>query len=217
MSTLKAGRILVLNGAPRSGKSTLVRLIQERLPGVWINLGVDMHNERMLPPRYRPGLGLRPGGERVDLEPLLPRLFAALYESMAAHSRAGLDVVADLGHHDDHSTPLGILPDCARRLAGLPAWLIGLHAPIETILARRAASDPQLYLSTTADGSVPPSVLRWQDAVHRPGLYDLTLDTSRLSPEACLARIESALATPSFGPKGDTSDGTRAFERLAAS
>ena len=207
MTGVTPGRILVLNGPPRAGKSTLVRLVQERLPGVWINLGVDLHNERMLPPQFRPGLGLRPGGERPDLEPLIPRLFAALYDSMAAHSRAGLDVVADLGHHDAYSRPLGILPDCARRLAGLPARLVGLRAPLGAIMERRAASDPALYLASGADGFVPPPVLRWQEAVHEPGLYDLELDTARLAPEACLAAIAAMLESPPPGPS--------AFERLA--
>ena len=76
---------------------------------------------RAAPAHLLPAIGLRPGGERPDLEPLVVQLYAALYESIAAHSRLGLDVVVDTGHHDAHSRPLGILPASARRLAGLPA------------------------------------------------------------------------------------------------
>ena len=111
------GRIVILNGAPRSGKSSIAAAMQQSLPGRWINLGVDAQN-RMLPPSLLPGIGLRPGGERPDLEPSVVALFSALYDSIAAHADQGFDVVADLGHHDVYSTPLGILPACARRMTG---------------------------------------------------------------------------------------------------
>jgi chloramphenicol 3-O phosphotransferase len=35
------GHIVVLNGAPRSGKSSIASAIQNTLDGVWLNLGVD--------------------------------------------------------------------------------------------------------------------------------------------------------------------------------
>src|SRR5438034_11394989 len=113
------GQIVILNGAPRSGKSSIARVIQETFDGVWMNFGVDAYILEMTPERFRPGIGLRPGRERPDLEPLIPVWYAALYESIAVHSRLGLNVIADVGHHDFYSKPLDILPDCARRLAGL--------------------------------------------------------------------------------------------------
>lgn len=131
---MAAGQIIILNGAPRSGKSSIAAAIEEMFDGVWVNLGADA-SVQITPPRLRPGIGLRPGGERPDLEPLVPRLYAALYEAIAAHSRLGLNVVTDVGHHDAYSRPLGILPDCARRLAGLPVLFVGVRCPIEVILA----------------------------------------------------------------------------------
>ncbi len=188
---MQAGRIVVLNGAPRSGKSSLAAALQSEVPGRWINLGVDVLR-RATPPDLQPGIGLRPGGERPDLEGVLPGLFAALYESIAAHSRLGFDVVADLGHHDGYSRPLGILPDCARRLATLPAWLVGVRCPIEVIMARRRA-EPQGY---EAGPGIPSPVARWQQAVHQPGIYDLEVDTSKLTPSAAAALIAERLEHP---------------------
>ncbi|HZP84343.1 MAG TPA: hypothetical protein VFB21_22070, partial [Chthonomonadaceae bacterium] len=109
------GQIIILNGTPRSGKSSLVAVIQATFEGIWMNLGVDRFMQ-MTPERYLPGIGLRPGGERPDLEPLVSLLYSALYESIAAHSRLGLNVVTDVGHHDAYAIPRGILVDCARRL-----------------------------------------------------------------------------------------------------
>lgn len=190
------GRIVILNGAPRSGKSSIVAAMQAHLPGQWINLGVDAFN-RALPSHLLPGIGLRPGGERPDLEPLLPGLYAALYDSMIAHARQGFDVVADLGHHDDYSQSLDILPACARRLEGFLALIVGIYCPIETIMARRQieqAGREGLYLKAESDGAIPAPVLRWQEAVHVPGIYDLSLDTSQLSPEECAGAIGTVLA-----------------------
>ncbi|HWQ12590.1 MAG TPA: hypothetical protein VNL77_07320 [Roseiflexaceae bacterium] len=198
-----AGQIIILNGAPRSGKSSIAAAIQETFEGVWMNLGVDRFMQ-MTPARYQPGIGLRPGGERPDLEPLLPALYGAMYESIAAHSRLGLNVVVDVGHHDAYSTPLGILPACARRLNGLPVLFVGVRCPIETIMERRRATGWDSGADPTA---VPPPVRRWQREVHTPGIYDLEVDTSALSPGACAAVIRARLER---GPAPS------AFQRLAA-
>ncbi len=187
------GRIVVLNGTPRSGKSSIAAAMQAHIPGDWINLGVDNFN-RTTPEHLRPGIGLRPGGERPDLEPAIVRLYAALYDAIAATSRQGFDVVADLGHHDWYSRPLGILPDCARRLTGLPAWIIGVRCPVDIIMDRRRA-DPQGGFYVAGEG-VPEPVQRWQDAVHQPGIYDLEVDTSLLTPEVAAELIGKRLAHP---------------------
>jgi len=73
---LEAGQIIILNGPPRSGKSSIAAAIQEIFGGVWMNLGVDAY-AHATPPRLRPGIGLRPGGERPDIEALVPLLYAA--------------------------------------------------------------------------------------------------------------------------------------------
>jgi chloramphenicol 3-O phosphotransferase len=197
------GQIVILNGAPRSGKSSIAAAIQQTFDGVWMNLGVDRFMQ-MTPAQYLPGIGLRPGGERPDLEPLIPILYSAMYESIAAHSRLGLNVVVDVGHHDAYTVPRGILPDCARRLSGLPVLFVAVRCPIEVIMERRRAT----WGPGSAGGAdAPPPVRLWQEAVHIPGIYDLEVDTSMLSPEACAAAIRQQLEQ---GPPPS------AFQRLAA-
>ena len=198
------GQIIILNGAPRSGKSSIAAVIQDTFDGVWMNLGVDRFMP-MTPARYRPGLGLRPGGERPDLEPLVAVLYRAMYESIAAHSRLGLHVVADVGHHDAYSTPRGILPDCARRLSGLPVLFVGVRCPIEVILERRRSSG--WSAGQTIGSSTMKAIEAWQREVHSPGIYDLEMDTSLASPAECAAAIRDYLAR-GLAPT--------AFQRLAA-
>lgn len=172
-----------------------------------MNLGVDVFAREVTPERYRPGIGLRPGdGERPDLEPFVPTLYVAMYESIAAHSRAGLNVVVDVGHHDRT-----ILAACATRLRGLPALFVGVRCPIEVIMQRRNAGQPGRdgeYATGTAAVPIPPPVLRWQSQVHSVGPYDLEVDTSLLDPAACAAVIGSRLRE---GPAAAT-----ALGRLAA-
>ena len=161
-----------------------------------MNLGVDVYSRQITPSRYRPGIGLRPGGERPDLEELVPKFFAALYDSVAVHRRLGLNVVVDIAHHDAYSQPLGILTEMAVRVAALPAWLIGVRCPIEEIMRRQAigqAGREGDYVRVEADDPVPDAVLRWQREVHVPGIYDLEVDTSVDSPTRCVDQIAAVL------------------------
>ena len=187
------GQIVLLNGVPRAGKSSIAAAIQASFPGVWMNLGLD-NFKAMTPERYQPGIGLRPGGEAPDLEPLVVTLYLAMYEAIAAHSRRGVNVVADVGHHDGYSQPRGILP----------AYFIGVRCPIEVVLARRQATWGRSYAE---DGSIPRPVLLFQELVHTPGIYDFEVDTSVMSPEACAEAIRLRI---------DQGPPPRALQRLAA-
>lgn len=179
-------------------------MIQETFDGPWMNLGVDVFVRHVTPERYRPGIGLRPGRDRPDLEPLVPALYAALYGSIAAHSREGLNVVVDVGHHDRQ-----IVAECARLLEGLPVLFVGVRCPIEVIMRRRSAEQPGregYYALGTPDDPIPLPVQRWQTEVHSVGPYDLEVDTSILDRAGCAGAIRRRLLD---GPP------PTAFERLA--
>ncbi len=185
------GRIVILNGVPRSGKTSIARAIQELGGGHWLNIGVDSHMAT-LPERLKPGIGLRPGGERPELESEIPALYAALFKSMAAHARLGFNIVADIGIHDGYSRPLGIWQICASCLDGLDTLIVGVRCSIEEIMRRREASNAS-YVGFTPDGCIPDIVLAWERAVHDGPDYDLEVDSSKLSPRECGDQIVSAL------------------------
>jgi len=194
---MSPGQIVILNGAPRSGKSSIAAAIQESFDGTWMNLGVDVART-MTPPRVQPGIGLRPGEPNHPAAAFVAVLYAALYESVAAHSRLGLDVVVDVGHHQP-----GIAADAARRLAGLPVLFVGVRCPIEVIMQRRRASAPA---SAGTGHSIPAPILRWQREVHEHWSYDMEVDTAARSAEQCAVAIGRRLEA---GPEPD------AFARLA--
>ncbi|MEM8924686.1 MAG: chloramphenicol phosphotransferase [Actinomycetota bacterium] len=188
---------MLLNGAPRSGKSSIASSMQAVRPGRWTNLGVDSTMaataEAMLP-----GIGLRPGGERPDLEPLVLDGYRELFDALAEVARRGGNVVADVGIHDDYSRPLGLWLEAAERLDGLTAHVVGVRCPLPVIMARRAEAPVRgrsRYATADADGTVPTAVRRWQRAVHEPGRYDLEVDTSLQTSEQCARRILAHLDT----------------------
>ena len=201
------GQIVILNGPSRSGKTSIARAIQQACDGIWMNLGMDLHISAT-PPAYRPGVGLRPqkpehaiqtAPGRVPLpvlEDKVPVLYAALYESVAAHARLGLNVVVDVYHHDFYTRPRGILPDCARRLNGLPVLFVGVFCPIEFIWERREKTWGQIRDAVGEDVRVAVELHQLAARQHH---YDLELDTSRLSPEECAEMIRSRLDE---GPPG---------------
>ena len=127
-------------------------------------------------------------------------LFDALYACVRACSSVGLNVVVDVGHHDDYSRPLGILSKVARDLRGWPAYFVGVRCPVEVIMARRDAGAAggggdggRRYVTSGPGGEVPDVVQRWERAVHDPGIYDLEVDTSTSSADDCATAIRGRL------------------------
>jgi chloramphenicol 3-O phosphotransferase len=192
------GRVVILNGVSRAGKSTLARTIQESVPGVWMHIGGDAH-KACTPPNRQPGVGLRPGRNQVrpEVEKCVPVLYAALFESVAVHARFGLDVVVDEKFHDSYTRRYGILEDCARRLAGLDTLFVGVRCPLEVIWERRARTWGQVLGEVAQD--VVDAVELAQRATHAHRGYDLEVDTALMSPEDCAAVIARRLAE---GPRG---------------
>lgn len=186
--------IVLLNGAPRAGKSSIAEAMRLAMPGRWAIFGVDIFIREVLPPELRPGIGLRPfvpGDEEVAarLGPEVPRLYRAFHDSISALDAAGMDVIADVGYHDGYAQPV---EDARRAFAGRHVLFVGVHCAIEAIMARRRASSAGVYLDSS-DGSIPPAVALWQYEVHRGRSYDVEVDTTSTSADECAAKIIEAL------------------------
>jgi chloramphenicol 3-O phosphotransferase len=111
-----------------------------------------------------------------------------MYGSIAAHSRAGLNVAAR--RRPSRRRGPGRLRTSARRPARRPRRRSLSHRRDHGTTTKVR---PGSYATGSDDEPVPDAVRRWQHEVHVPGIYDLEVDTSLLTPEQC-ARHEQAVA-----------------------
>lgn len=170
------------------------------------------------PAALQPGIGLRPGGERPGLEAQLLPLFAELFDDIVERSDSGQHTVVDVGLHDSYRTDLSLWPTVVRRLYGRPVMIVGVRCPLPEILRRRALSTGS-YLEAATDGTVPDPIIRWQEEVHKPGIYDLEVDTGSSSAALCATRIlrHFGFATSQSRESAERSESAvlDALERLA--
>jgi len=184
-----SGKIIVLNGAPRSGKSMICTRIQDEFEGIWFNFGVD-HYINMMPSKVRPGIGLRPGGERPDLEDIVYNMYISFYKSIAVHCKQGFNVVVDIGHHENYSKNLNIFRDCLSELKGLTYYLVGVHCSINEIIKRRKNTN---YPALDENNEILSPILLWQNNVHIDKIYDLIVDTSTEKLDDCIKSIANLI------------------------
>jgi chloramphenicol 3-O phosphotransferase len=184
------GTIIILNGASSSGKTSILTALQKQLPEPFLNAGIDKFIW-MLPGRYldRPlwddvlGLATQAG-------PLGHQLFSGMHHAIAALSRTGNNVIAD-----HVLVEPAWISECARLLADLPAYLIGIRCPLEVLEEREKTRRDRTLGQARAQYPI----------VHAHGVYDLELDTSVLSIDECARRIQQCLAD---------GDPPRAFKQL---
>jgi len=174
----RAGRVIVLNGASSSGKSTLAKALQARLDGPWLGVGIDTV-VFALPKAYldQPLWGevfryvpTGPGSAapfRIETGELGRRLFRGLHRMVAALANEGHDVIVD---------HVLLEPDWLPELLGLLAAhdvvVVGVRCPIDILVERERERRDRTIGQAAAQ----------HDVVHRGG-YDVEVDTSVLSPQ----------------------------------
>lgn len=162
------GTILILNGASSSGKTCLLKAVQEAFEEPYLDLGIDKFIWA-LPERYleRPlwddVLGLADtAGETGE------RLVSAMHRSILAAAASGFNVAAD------HVLVVrNWVEDCASLFHNMRTYLIGVRCPLE-VLEQREKSRKNRTLGQAR--------LQYE-RVHAHGIYDLEVDTARLSPQ----------------------------------
>ena len=143
------GKIIILNGTSSSGKTCIVRVLQNILDEPYLEAGIDKFIW-MLPPRYleRPlwddVLGLADhAGEAGHT------LVAGMHQAIEALSRTGNNVIAD-----HVLVEPAWLRDISSRLYELPAYFVGVRCPLEVLgKPRKAAQEPH---ARAGQAAVPP-------------------------------------------------------------
>jgi chloramphenicol 3-O phosphotransferase len=175
------GKIIILNGASSSGKTSILEALQTLLEEPFLNAGIDKFIW-MLPERYldRPlwddvlGLATTAG-------PLGQQLFSGMHHAIAALALTGNNVIAD-----HVLVEPAWITECARLFNNLPAYLIGIRCPLAVLEEREKTRRDRTLGQARAQHHL----------VHVHGFYDLEVDTSILSVEECALTIKQRLNLP---------------------
>ena len=173
-----AGRVIYLNGTSSAGKTAIALALQDELDEPFHRIGVDAFVQ-MLPRRSfdgspfepAPGGGVRP---RAAIRELVRQPMAGVLAAMAATS----DLIVD-----DVINGSDWLRTVVRALAPYTVLFAGVHCPMDELERRERARGDRMI-------GVARGML---DAAHEHGVYDLTLDTSMMTPPECARAIKERL------------------------
>jgi len=173
--------IIFINGTSSSGKTSLVKLLQKKLPEPYLDMGIDKFIW-MLPGRYldRP-LWDDVLGKAVQSGPLGRSLFSGMHHAITAAASRGNNILAD--HVFVEKAWVG---ECATLFAGTNAYLIGLYCPLEVLVQRE---------KDRKDRTLGQAKMQY-DIIHKFTQYDLELDTSKLTTEECAEQVIERLKKP---------------------
>lgn len=172
------GTIIVLNGTSSSGKSSIVRALQDVLEEPFLDAGIDKFIW-MLPRRYldRP-LWDEVLGLATEAGPVGHRLLSGMHQAIATLSRAGNNVVAE-----HVLVERAWLQECVCLFSELPVLFVGVRCPLDVLERREAARKDRTLGQARAQFPL----------VHAHGVYDLEVDTSECSAAACAEQIKRRL------------------------
>ena len=166
---------IVLNGASSSGKSSIARLLQERLPEVFLNFSVDAILYALPPADL---------ARMIAGEPIVRAGYS--YDKLVRGYHAAAACLLASGNRlilDNAMTKTEWRLDLERRLQGHRAVWVGV-----------VCDDRQLAKRERERGDrAPGTAVREAAVVHESMHYDVTVDTSSGSTEEAAAAVLKAL------------------------
>ena len=178
---MSAARVVLLNGVGSVGKSSIARALQAIASQPFMHVQMDAFIE-MLPKAYLDhpdGLTFKTVEEKgspsvaIGSGPVTARAFRGMRHAIAAMAAEGNDLIVDdvlIGGADEYD----------RLLSGFRFYKVGVFAPLDVLEAREAQRGDRMI-----------GLARWQfDRVHTGIRYDLEVDASTATPEACAALIK---------------------------
>lgn len=180
---MNPGNVIILNGASSSGKSSILRALQDMMDEPYLDAGIDRFLW-MLPQRYIKDPAYwqhvyqyewpQPGQMVIRAAPLGHQLLAGMHQAIAALARAGNHVVAD-----HVLTEPAWVRQCAALFAGLPAWLVHITCPLAVLEERERARRDRTLGQARAQFHL----------VHAHAICDLEIDTAQHSVDTCAKMI----------------------------
>lgn len=177
---MNPGTIIFLNGTSSSGKTTILKSLQQKLDSPFLELGLDKFIW-MLPKRYfNQPLWDEVLGKANAAGQLGHQLVFAMHRSIHAAAKTGLNILADhvLVEPD-------WVRDCASLFHNLNAYLIGVHCDLAILEEREKARK---------DRTLGQARLQYEK-VQTHGIYDLEVDSGKHTAEENVQQIIDFLKT----------------------
>ncbi len=188
------GRIVLLNGASSSGKTTIAECLQDILDTPYLIVGLDvffdLYNESF-PAKHNPA----PIPKDVSMDERLTlihkceirnRRRETFHYFLAAFSKAGNDIIVDTVLDAKQ-----VLEHCLDILYDYPVLLVGVRCPLEELEKRE---------KVRGDRIIGLAKIQFE-RVHAHTLYDVEVDTSKLNPMECALKIKRVIeAIPKDSP-----------------
>ena len=186
---MEKGKIILLNGASSSGKSSIAIELQSLLKEPCMHLGIDTVFT-MIPAKCKcnnpPGLKAfvwepkNKGAQEVHISvgPLGHKIMTGFHRACAALCSSGINLILDHFLFEPRWTR-----ECLQLFRPFDVCFVGLQCPVE-ILERREKErgDRQIGLARFS-----------AKQVHKGNKYDIELDTSCYLPRECAEQIIEAL------------------------
>jgi chloramphenicol 3-O phosphotransferase len=179
---MSKGRILFLNGASSSGKSSIAKALQALLEEPCIHLCID---------DYLGAFQKELWSRQEIVQQSWPNIIRGFHAAAAAIARAGNLVIVD----DVLENEPPWVENLLTLFEGLDVLFVGVHCPLAELERREQER-----------GDRKRGMARLQfEQVHSPAIYDVEVNTFRLSPQACATKIVDYM---------NTRQHPSAFERL---
>ncbi|GAA0711215.1 AAA family ATPase [Dactylosporangium roseum] len=172
MEVERRGRVILLNGASSSGKSSIGRALLPLLPDPWFLVPVDAIGA------MRSTVHTRVLDDR-DISEILRRTRLGYHRAVAALASAGNDVIMDYPLSEQWR-----VEDLLETLQGYDVTLVEVRC-----------SQDELDRRERVRGDRPVGLARSQTMVYAHGEFDIAVDTTTAGPNECAATIVNALGT----------------------
>jgi len=202
------GTIIVLNGCMSAGKTSIAKAIQRTFDAPYLLVGMDLFWLQVFP--WECAGAATNSVEEIPIDATSPPQIAQLTRPFGRFFISGLHqtiaALAGMGHNlvvDHVLSEASYVTEILALWQPFPVWLVGISCPLETLHQRAAARADRSWPSY-----LPVATWMYYEVhKHTLGIYDVEVDTSRLTPAECAVQIKHVV---------DERGAPTAFNRLTA-
>ena len=172
-------QLILLNGTSSAGKSSIIKCLQEKLQQPYLDMGLDKFLY-MLPSQYMKQPLWKEVWDHTHAGDLGNRLMSGMHYSLRSMLDRGNLIIADHVLIEKNW-----VSELAELFHDQPAYFIGIHCPLEILEQREIDRKDRTLGSAKVQYPI----------VHKYAQYDLSMDSSVMTPEKCADLIVEFLAS----------------------